>query len=121
MERKTEIASRRGSPSVTSNQKDLNSDLSKVETSSENEKKAVEREAEEEQRWMKGLSLFTMMTAVTMVIFLTMLDISIISTVWCYSTTSNPIFSPLFFPFLTDIHLRPQGDSEDHDRISLLA
>jgi hypothetical protein len=99
MEKETETASRGGSPSVTSNQKDLNSGLSKVKTGSENEKKAAEREADEEQRWMKGFSLFTMMTAVTIVIFLTLLDISIISTVWCYSITSSPIFFFLFFYF----------------------
>jgi hypothetical protein len=97
MERETETASRGGSPSVTGNQKDLNSGLLKVKTGSENEKKAAEREADEEQRWMKGFSLFTMMAAVTTVIFLTLLDISIISTVWCYSITSSLIF----FTFLS--------------------
>lgn len=76
----------------------------------------VEREVDEDEKWMKGWPLVTMMATVIVTTFLMLLDTSIISTVWCHSITSNPLDPLLQLIF---IRLRPQGNPEDHNGIPL--
>jgi hypothetical protein len=116
VEERKKTASQCDSSSAANHHRNPDNDSSKLRTESGNETEAVETEVDEDQKWMKGWSLVTMMAAVIVVIFLMLLDTSIISTVWCYSITSNPLNPVLQLIF---IRLRPQGNSEDHNGISL--
>ena len=83
----------------------------KSTTEGSDEKVDMDKESEQHVEFVTGYQLLTVVSSVTIVIFLMMLDLAIIVTVWqsqlrCYSPIANPRFRQFlilqvnFTPFL---------------------